>query len=46
VQIGETMVFADVNAGGPLHEGGPDSNPLVDPDTLLAVMEQLRVWPE
>ena len=44
--MGDTMVVASAASGGPAKPGGPDLNPLIDPDELLRVMEQLRLYPE
>jgi hypothetical protein len=45
-RIGTTTIRAEGGSVGSDYDGGPDRNPLVDPDALLAVLEQLRVWPE
>ena len=46
IHQGETTILANAGSVGPAMEGGPDLNPLVEPDTLLAAMQQLRAWPE
>jgi hypothetical protein len=45
-QDGETRVLTIAYAGGPIRPGGPDSNPLVDEETFLSVMQNLRPYPE
>jgi hypothetical protein len=46
IDLHDTIVLAEAGSGGPLVEGGPDLNPLIDPDELLRVMEQLRPYPQ
>jgi hypothetical protein len=46
IDMGDTMVLAAAGSGGPTVPGGPDLNPLIDPDELLRVMENLRPYPE
>ena len=46
IDMGDTMVVAIARSGGPAMPGGPDLNPLIAPDELLRVMEQLRPYPE
>jgi hypothetical protein len=45
-RLGNTMVEAVAQAGGPATPGGPDSNPLIDEQTFLSVMQQLRQYPQ
>lgn len=46
VQLGDTMVMAVASSGGSSTPGGPDINPLVDPDKLLSVLQHLRPYPQ
>jgi hypothetical protein len=46
VQFGDTMVVAIAASGGPASPGGPDVNPLIDPQTLVAVLQHLRPYPQ
>jgi hypothetical protein len=46
IDLGDTVVRAEAAAGGASVEGGRDVNPLIDPDELLRVMEQLRPYPQ
>jgi hypothetical protein len=46
VHFGETTVQVIAASGGAAVEGGPDVNPLIDEATFLAVIEQLRPYPE
>lgn len=46
VDFGDTIVEAQVGAVGPETPGGPEAHPLIDEATFLAVLEQLRPYPE
>lgn len=46
IDFGETVVAADASSGGSRADGGPDVNPLIDEATFLAVMQNLRPYPE
>ncbi len=46
LKFGDTTVIAIAGAGGPLVPGGPDANPLIDEATFLAVMQNLRPYPQ
>lgn len=46
IDVGDTMVLASAGSGGSPAPGEPDYNPLVDEATFLAVMENLRPYPE
>jgi hypothetical protein len=46
IDMGDTTVVAKAYATASTTTGGPDPNPLIDPDELLRVMEQLRPYPE
>ena len=40
-------MVAGTNSGGPMYPGGPDYNPFINnPDLLVALMEDLRPYPE
>lgn len=40
--LGDTHIVAGTSATGPLTPGGPDTNPLIDEQTFLSIMQQLR----
>ena len=44
--FGDTHVFVAASAGGSLMPGGPDLNPLIDEQTFLAVMQNIRPYPQ
>ena len=44
--FGDTHVFIAASAGGSLEPGGPDLNPLVDEQTFLDVVQNLRPYPQ
>lgn len=46
LSLGDTHIVAGAGAGGPVTPGGPDANPLVDEQTFLSVMRQLRPYPQ
>jgi hypothetical protein len=46
LQFDETSVLASAHAGGAATPGGPDANPLIDEATFLAVMKNIRPYPE
>jgi hypothetical protein len=46
VRLGDTMLVAIADSGGSPSPGAPDVNPLVDRDTFIAVMQNLRPYPE
>jgi hypothetical protein len=46
VQLGDTMLVAVAGSGGSPSPGAPDLNPLVDKETFISVMQQLRPYPE
>ena len=46
VTLGDTVLRVSAGSGGVLTPGGPDANPLVDEATFLAVMQNLRPYPE
>jgi hypothetical protein len=46
LRLGNTMVEAIAQAGGSATSGGPDANPLIDEQTFLSVMQQLRPYPQ
>ncbi|MEX2245693.1 MAG: hypothetical protein WEC75_03310 [Dehalococcoidia bacterium] len=46
IETEQSAVVVTVPSGGSATPGGPDANPLIDYDTFLAVMEELRPYPE
>lgn len=47
LDLGDVVVLATALAGGAVYPGGPDSNPFINnPDLLIQVMEDLRLYPE
>jgi hypothetical protein len=47
VDFGDVVVLGEALAGGAAYPGGPDYNPFInDPDLLVALMEDLRPYPE
>ena len=46
IQMGDTVVVARATAGRPAPPGGPGLNPLVDEQAFLAVMQNLRPYPQ
>jgi len=47
LELGEVVVLATAGAGGAVYPGGPDYNPFINnPDLLVALMEDLRPYPE
>ncbi len=46
VHLGQTWVLAEAGASGAATPGGPDANPLIDEQTFLSVMQQLRPYPQ
>jgi hypothetical protein len=48
LDLGDAVVVATVNSGGPAYAGGPDYNPLINsPDLFVQVIEEnLRPYPE
>jgi hypothetical protein len=44
VNLGGTWVRALAGSGGPITPGGPDTNPLVDEQTFLNVLQNLRPY--
>jgi hypothetical protein len=47
LDLGDAVVVAVVLSAGPVEEGGPDHNPIInDPDLLIQVMQNLRPYPE
>ena len=46
IDFGDTVVTVVAGSGGAATPGGPDSNPLIDEQTFLSVMEQLRPYPQ
>lgn len=44
--FGNTTVLAIAGSGGPEAAGGPDVNPLIDETAFLAVMQNLRPYPQ
>ena len=46
VELGDTVVYANTGSVGPATPGGPEANPLIDEQTFLAVMQNLRPYPQ
>jgi hypothetical protein len=48
LDLGDAVVVASVNSGGPIYPGGPDYSPFINnPDLLVQVIEEnLRPYPE
>lgn len=47
LDLGDVVVVAQTNSGGAVYPGGPDYNPFINnPDLLVALMEDLRPYPE
>ncbi len=46
VHFRTTTVLVIATAGGAATPGGPDVNPLIDEETFLSVMQQLRPYPQ
>lgn len=46
LRLGDTWVLALAGSGGAATPGGPDVNPLIDEETFLSVMQQLRPYPD
>ena len=44
--LGNTDIVAVVHSIGGSTPGGPDANPLIDEQTFLSVMQQLRPYPD
>ena len=46
VDLGDAVVLANAPSVGGIIEGGPDANPLIDEQTLLAALQHLRPYPQ
>lgn len=46
LDLGDTVLQADAPSGGATGEGGADVNPLIDEQTFLRVIQNIRPYPE
>ena len=46
VHLGDTWIVALAGSGGSPTPGGPDVNPLIDEQTFLNVLQNLRPYPQ
>jgi hypothetical protein len=46
IPFGDAVVYASVASAGAATPGGPDVNPLIDEATFIAVMQNLRPYPQ
>jgi hypothetical protein len=47
LDLGDVIVLAQANSGGPITPGGPDYSPFINnPDLLVQVMQDLRPYPQ
>jgi hypothetical protein len=46
ITVGDTTALLVAGSGGPATPGGPDVNPLLDEQTFLNVLQNLRPYPQ